>query len=269
MGGMNSAPEALADFSQESVTLVGETRQVYRIGEGPAVIVIAEMPGITPRVADFARRLADHGLTAVMPDLFGTPGREPSGAYMASSLARACISREFHILASDKTSPVVSWLRALARQEHQRCGGPGVGVVGMCFTGGFALAMTVDPVVIAPVMSQPGLPVGLTSSGRRGLGLDPADLSTIKQRTEDGMCVMGLRFTGDRAAPAERFQRLRDELGESFISVEIDSSPGNEWGYRKAAHSVLTEDYIDTPGSPTRQAMDDVIEFCTSRLITS
>lgn len=258
--------DPLADFDQVSITINDVTRSVYRSGSGPAVIVIAEMPGITPKVAEFARRLANRGMTAVLPDLFGTPGRTPSGGYMASSLVRACISREFHILASNKTSPVVGWLRELAEQEQQRCGGPGVGVVGMCFTGGFALAMTVDPVVVAPVMSQPGLPVGVTKAGRRSLGIDPAELDTIKARAESGLCVMGLRFTGDKASPAERFDRLREELGDGFIAVEIDSSPGNEWGYRKAAHSVLTEDYLDTPGSPTRRAMDDVLDFCASRL---
>lgn len=268
-GRVATAADDLADFTRESLTFDGVSHEVFRTGSGPAVIVIAEMPGITPRVAQFARRLAGHGMTAVLPDLFGVPGRPPSGGYMATSLARACISREFHILATNKTSPVVRWLRGLASVEHSRCGGPGVAVVGMCFTGGFALAMAVDPSVVAPVMSQPGLPAGVTVASRRALGLDESDLDQIKQRTADRLCVMGLRFTGDKASPPERFDRLRDELGDAFIAVEIDSSPGNEWGYRKAAHSVLTEDYIDTPGSPTRQALDDVIEFCATRLEVS
>jgi hypothetical protein len=77
---------------------------------------------------------------------------------------------------------------------------------------------------------------------------------------------MGMRFTGDKGSPAEKFVHLRAELGENFIGVEIDSSPGNPWGYRKAAHSVLTEDYSDAEGSPTRQALEDVLNFFTTRL---
>lgn len=263
---MTSATDPLTDFSCETTTLLGRRHDVYRIGSGPAVIVMTEMPGITPSVADFARRVAARGMTAVLPDLFGTPGKPVSNGYLASSMARACINREFHVFAANKTSPVVDWLRALANQEHQRCGGPGVAVVGMCFTGGFALAMTVDPVVVAPVMSQPGLPAGLTAKARGSLGLDPVHLAAVKQRADDGMCVMGLRFTEDRLSPPERFATLRRELGDAFIAVEIDSSPGNPWGYPSKAHSVLSEHYSDAPGSPTRQAMSDVLGFCATRL---
>lgn len=53
----------------------GRKRNIYRMGSGPAVIVIHEIPGITPLVADFARRVADNGMTVVLPDLLGTPGR--------------------------------------------------------------------------------------------------------------------------------------------------------------------------------------------------
>jgi len=257
---------ALADFTRETITLEGKSKDIFRLGSGPAAIVIAEMPGITPLVAEFGRRVAAAGMTAVLPNLFGTPGRPPTSAAFATSMARTCISREFHVLGGGKSSPVTRWLRALARQEHDRCGGPGVGVVGMCFTGGFALAMMVDPVVVAPVMSQPGLPIGLTTGGRSALDISDADLDAVKARTADGACVMGLRFTGDRLSPPERFDRLRRELGDAFLAVEIDSSPGNPWGYRQAAHSVLTEDYSDADGSPTKQAMTDVLAFLARNL---
>jgi dienelactone hydrolase len=257
---------ALDGFDKGSFSALGETHDVYRIGSGPAVIVIHEVPGMTPLVAAFARKVAACGLTAVLPDLFGTPGRVPSNSYVLSSMAKACVSREFATFALGKTSPVTRYLRALAEQEHQRCGGPGVGAVGMCLTGGFALAMSVDPVMIAPVLSQPSLPFALGTSRRRAVGLSDHDLRVVKDRVNDGLCVMGLRFTGDPAVPKERFARLREELGDNFIGVEIDSSESNPWGYRKGAHSVLTEDYNDAPGSPTRSALDDVLSFFTDRL---
>jgi dienelactone hydrolase len=256
----------LPGFTKEAISLLGRTRDVYRIGSGPAVIVIHEIPGITPLVAAFARKVADRGMTAVLPDLFGTPGRPPSGGYMARSVLDVCVSREFTLLASGRTSPVTAWLRALADVEHERCGGPGVGAVGMCLTGGFALAMMVDPVVVAPVLSQPALPFPLAARNRRDVGLSPDDLATVKQRAAGGTCVLGLRFTKDRAVPKERFDRLRRELGDAFIGVEIDSSSGNPWGYSTNAHCVLTEDYSDAEGSPTRVALQQVLSFFSDRL---
>jgi dienelactone hydrolase len=258
--------DTLADFEQSSFTSDGVDHTLYRLGTGPAVIVVSEMPGITPHVADFARKVAAAGLTAVLPHVFGDDGRAISGGYVASSFAKACVSREFAVLATGKTSPVITWLRALARDEHERCGGPGVGAVGMCFTGGFALAMMVEDAVVAPVLSQPSLPIGLTKAQKSDLGLTPADRQRVVERALAGTCVLGLRFSGDKMSPPERFGALRELLGDQFISVELDSSPGNPHGHRKMAHSVLTEDLDDRPGTPTRQALEQVLAFFTERL---
>ncbi|MCU1452561.1 MAG: Dienelactone hydrolase [Acidimicrobiales bacterium] len=258
----------LDGFSEGTFEHDGTSRTVFRRGEGPAVIIIEEVPGITPLVAAFARRVADLGCTAVMPSLFGTPGKEPSALYALQTAAGACVSREFTMFVRGRASPITVWLRALAHHEHEACGGPGVGAVGMCLTGGFALAMMVDETVLAPVLSQPSLPVALTKAHRRDLGISDADLARIKERcaTED-LCVLGLRFTGDKLAPAERFVRLREELGDAFVGVEIDSSPGNPSGHPKAAHSVLTEHLIDEPGQPTRDALDQVLDLFRSKLL--
>jgi dienelactone hydrolase len=181
-------------------------------------------------------------------------------------ISRACISREFATLALGRTSPVTAWLRALAQQAHAECGGPGVGAVGMCLTGGFALAMMVDDVVLAPVLSQPSLPFALGKQRRRDVGLSDRDLARVKERCAEGCEVLGLRFTGDRAVPPQRFARLKAELGDAFIAVDIDSSPGNPDGYRKAAHSVLTEDLRDEEGTATRAALDQVLRFFEAKL---
>ena len=262
--------DTLQDFAASAFTHAGRTRTVFRKGSGPAVIVISEIPGITPLVADFARRVADLGLSAVLPHLFGEPGKEPTNAYGVRSMVHACVSREFMTWATGKTSPAIDWCRALARSEHERCGGPGVGAVGMCLTGGFALGMMVDDAVVAPVLSQPSLPFGMTGAQKRDLGISAVDLGIVKQRVEDdGVCVLGLRFSGDRLAPAERFDRLRQELGDGFIGVTIDSSKGNPHGIRPAAHSVLTEDLVDEPGHPTRDALDRVLGHFRERLLTA
>ena len=257
---------ALEGFTKESFEADGKRRDVYRIGSGPAVIVISEIPGITPLVAQFGRRVAAAGCTAVLPVLFGEPGRPPTAGYALRSMGPACISREFSAFALKRTSPVTVWLRKLAAAEHERCGGPGVGVVGMCFTGGFALAMMVDDVVVAPVLSQPSLPFPLSKRFKADVGISDADLARVKERTAAGTCVLGLRFSNDPFCFAERFETLRRELGDKFIAVEIDSAPGNPYGHPKQAHSVLTEHLVDEPGTPTRAALDRTLAFFCENL---
>ncbi len=261
--------QALEGFTPEPFESGGKRRDVYRMGDGPAVIVMAEVPGITPRVAEFGRRVAAIGCTAVLPHLFGQPGGAPSMGAMVKTMGPACISREFSILALKKTSPITVWLRALARHEHERCGGPGVGAVGMCFTGGFGLAMMVDDTVVAPVLSQPSLPFPIGRARKADIGISEADLARVKERVAAGTCVLGLRFSHDPFCFPERFDTLRRELGDGFIAVELDSSPDNPHGHPKAAHSVLTEHLDDRPGTPTRAALDQVLEFFRDRLVAT
>jgi dienelactone hydrolase len=257
---------ALEGFTEESFEAEGKRRTIFRGGSGPAVIVISEMPGITPGVAAFGRNVIAAGCTVVMPSLFGDPGRPPSGAYLFESIGPACVSREFSSLALKRTSPITVWLRKLAAAEHERCGGPGVGVVGMCFTGGFALAMMVDDIVLAPVLSQPSLPFPVSKRHKADIGISDADLSRVKQRTSEGACLLGLRFSNDPFCREDRFATLRRELGDAFIAVEIDSSPGNPHGHPKNAHSVLTEHLQDREGTPSRAALDQTLTFFREKL---
>ncbi|HVA75466.1 MAG TPA: dienelactone hydrolase family protein [Acidimicrobiales bacterium] len=257
--------DLLAGFEREEFTAGSISHDIYRSGTGPAVIVISEIPGMTPNVIGFAERVRDLGCTAVLPHLFGVPGQPPSTAYVFETIARLCVSKEFAGMALGRAGPVMSWLRALARAEHERCGGPGVGVVGMCYTGGFGLAMAVDDSVVAPVLSQPSLPFAVTRSRRSDIQVSPAEWQTIQARAD--LCVIGLRFTGDRAVPPERFKLLREKLGDRFIAVELDSSKGNPYGHPANAHSVLTEHLDDRPGTPTREALDKVLGFLRERLL--
>jgi dienelactone hydrolase len=268
------ADNDLHDYERATFTHDGKARTVFRKGTGPAVIVIAEIPGITPKVVAFADRVADVGCTAVLPHLFGEPGRDPmtggpasTAAYALSSLVPACISREFTVLATGRTSPVVAWLRALAAHEHRRCGGPGVGAVGMCFTGGFALAMATDDRLLAPVLSQPSMPLALTTRAKRSIDISPADLDIVKRRcAAEGLQVLGLRFRGDRLVPRERFAYLAEQLGDAFVAVEIDDDAANP-DAAMSAHSVLTEHLVDAPGEPTRAALDIVLDLFRTKLL--
>jgi dienelactone hydrolase len=251
----------LAGWQRDTFSHRDLTRTVYRQGTGPGVVVIHEVPGVTPKVAEFGQRVVDAGFRVVMPSLFGTPGKTMSMPYILRSFTGGCVSKEFHAWALRSTSPMTEFCRALAADLHERCGGPGVGAVGMCFTGGFALAMMVDDRMLAPVLSQPSLPLPVGAGRKRDLNLSDADLARVKERAAAGQCVLGLRFTNDPAVPAARFERLREELGERFIAVDIDSSKGNQWGFPRSAHSVLTEHLVDEPGNPTRDALDRVLQF--------
>ncbi|HYI62589.1 MAG TPA: dienelactone hydrolase family protein [Acidimicrobiales bacterium] len=272
---MGASTAELEGFERTEFTHEGTTRAVYRAGTGPMVVVIAEIPGITPSMVTFAHRVMDLGCSVALPHLFGEPGRDPdrSGPRSnlgdaLSSIGRACVSREFHVLATGRTSPVMGWLRALGRELHEECGGPGIGVVGMCFTGGFALGMVADAPVLAPVLSQPSLPFGLTAKHKRDVGLSPEDVdAAVAACAAKDLQVIGLRFTGDKLSPPERFATLRRLLGDRFVGVEIDSSSGNEWGHPKIAHSVLTTDLVDEPGQPTREALDLVLDLFRTRLL--
>jgi dienelactone hydrolase len=258
-------PNALADFTETQFTHDGETRTVYRAGSGPGVVVMSEMPGITPNVAAFAQRLVDAGFTIAMPQLFGEAGRGPSVPYVLKSLTQGCVSREFTTWALNRTSPIIDWLRALARDLHEQCGGPGVGAIGMCFTGGFALAMAVDETMLAPVLSQPSLPFAGGRARKRALGLSDADLATVAAREE--VCVLAMRFTGDPAVPAPRFEHLREVFGDRLIAIEIENRKGkNPHHLPKTAHSVVTEHLVDEPGHPTKEALDRVLSFFKERL---
>ncbi len=258
-------PNAVDGFTETKFTHNGETRTVYRGGSGPGIVVMSEMPGITPNVIAFAQRLVDAGFTVAMPYMFGETGRGPSVPYVLKSMTEACVSREFSSWALDRTSPIIDWLRALARDLHEQCGGPGVGAIGMCFTGGFALAMAVDETMLAPVLSQPSLPFAGGKTRKRALGLSDADLATVAAREE--LCVLAMRFTGDPAVPSERFEHLREVFGDRLIAIEIENRKGrNPYNLPKTAHSVVTEHLVDEPGHPTKDALDQVLAFFKQRL---
>lgn len=259
---MNPAPMSpdIADFTRRDFTFGGRTKPVLCLGgEGPAVIVIHEVYGFTPPLARFCRWVADAGMRVYAPILIGKPdasNREHAGAI---DILRLCVSREFTLFRAGRSSPVVDWLKPLARQAHDECGGSGVGVIGMCLTGGFALAMAVDPVVLAPVLSQPSMPVGKHAD----LDISASDLATVKRRTiDEGLTLRGYRFTGDTLARHEKFVTLEREFGNAFCGTELPDSAANPDGIMsegKPPHSVFTRDLIDAAGEPTRQAADEVI----------
>ena len=253
----------LADFESREITLLGVAKRVFVAGSGPAVIVMTEMPGITPHVARFARFVRDAGFTVFMPDLFGDAGRPIGPLYIAGSVLRACISREFRALAANASSPVTRWLRALAAHAHPLCGGRGVGAIGMCFTGNFALSLMLEPAVRAPVLSQPSLPIGRAG----GMHIAPDELAAVKERMErEDLTVLAYRFEGDAFCRAERFAAYQAALGDRFVPRVLPDSAANPDAPMKNPHSVVTLHLVDRAGEPTRAALDEILGFFGRRL---
>ena len=263
------ADDPLDDFHRRPICLEDVTRHVYVSGIGPAVIVMAEMPGISPHVARFSRWVREAGFTVYMPSLFGQDGAAARADEGLQVLRRACVSAEFRALAGQGASPVTSWLRALARLALQECGGDGVGAVGMCFTGNFALSMMLEPAMLAPVLAQPSLPLD-----------DPAavessaeELAALRARLErDDLTVLAYRFAGDRHCRAERFAAYRAALGPRFVGRVLPDSAANPDPppfFRDVVggpHSVLTAHLVDAEGEPTARARDEVLAFLRQRL---
>jgi dienelactone hydrolase len=261
-------PEAdLTGWSVAPFTGGGYTHDVYRKGEGPGVVLIPEIPGIHPGVLGLGNHLVDNGFTVAIPSLFGEPGRPISVGYVLPTIARACVAREFAAFATNKQRPVSVFLRALARDLKASTPGKGVGVIGQCFTGGFALAAAVDDSVLAPVLSQPSVPFPLTPRQRRDPGVSDVELNAFKDRAaSEGLCAMGLRFSEDKVVPGERFTALKERLGDAFEVIEIDSGPGNEHGFGRMAHSVLTNEVREVDGQPAYEARKRVVAFLNERL---
>ena len=253
----------IGDFTYFEFADGGIAHRVYRKGSGPAVVLMHEAPGMASATIALGEEIASHGFTVFMPLFFGRPGEN---RLLFNSL-RLCVSREFHVFAARGGSPIVNWLRALCRAAWAECSGPGVGVIGMCLTGNFAIALMADGSVLAPVASQPSLPVAFTSRGHAALGVTDSELAAAKSRCAAGVPLLCLRFSNDRSIPRERFEALRAAFGAGFRGIEIDSAPGNAHDLPPKAHSVLTLDFVDREGHPTRQARDRVLGFLAEQLL--
>jgi len=258
-----------ADFASEGIT-----HTVYRIGQGPPVVLMHELPGMSPACIGWAREVAAAGFSVFMPLLFGRPNDRRGLAF----LPQLCISREFRLLSTDGQRPVVTWLRALCRHARIACGSSGVGVIGMCLTGNFAIALMADDSVLAPVSSQPALPpVGwlpgpLGTAGRAAVAVTSDELASAQARAQAGVSLLCLRFSNDRISPMERFQAIQAALGDGCTlfrlgsSDGIDSAPGNPYGLPASAHSVLTDEHADNPAHPSRLAREAVLSHLRKHL---
>ena len=263
-------PDPLDDFSPRRIDIDGIARTVHVAGCGPAVIVMPEMPGIGPHLARFARWVRDAGFTVWMPSLFGRDGALPDAEEAIATFRHTCVGAQFRALATEQPSPIALWLRGLARNAHAECGGPGVGAIGMCFTGNFALSMMLEPAVLAPVLCQPSMPL----EDAAALESPPAVLAAVRQRLErEDLSVLAWRFAGDRFCTAQRFAAYAAALGERFDGRVLPDAAANRADLPpffehviKGPHSVVTVHLVDAAGEPTLAARDAILAFLARRL---
>jgi dienelactone hydrolase len=238
----------LEGFERFELADGGVSKPVYRAGEGPAVLLIHELPGMVPECVELGRRIAAAGYAVYMPLLFGEPLRN----YGATPLLWPCIWKEFSVLSTHGASPAAGWLRALARRAFAERGGKGVAAIGMCFTGRFALSLMMEPSLIAPVVCQPG---GTYSDSALGIPEAEWENAVARSKAED-IPVLGFRFEGDTLCKAARFDTLRAGFGERFRERVL---PGKK-------HSVLTLHFKSL--SPEDQALvwNELRSFLLERL---
>lgn len=245
------------DFTQGDIA-----HPVYRRGDGPGVLLMHELPGMTAECLSLAERIRKRGFRVYLPLFFGEPGVK-SGTLRVFTI---CLRREFSCLASEQSSPITTWLRTLIARIANECGSK-VGVIGMCFTGNFVFSLMIDPQVSAPITCQPALPVfAFTAAGKSALTLAPGELAAARQRAAAGVTLLGFRFPEDWICAKERFDRLRREFGPAFQPVEIDSSPNNFYKIDKGAHAVFTEQFVDRPDHPTYRALETALTFLEKQL---
>ena len=241
----------------------GIEHSVFYACQGPGIVLLHELPGMTEEFWRLAHWLSEH-FTVWAPDLFGKRST-PTSPHPTRLTLRACISREIHLFADNDPGPITQWLRALSRKLHDQIGGPGIGVIGMCMTGNFALTLALDPWVTAPVSSQPGLPAsGVFKKRHGGLQMSATEKAELAARDVD---VMALRFAGDKLCRAARFDAIRAVIGDDrFKDHVIDDKERNPNGPLKFPHSVLTADLIDADDSVTKQKLGEVISFLRARI---
>jgi len=223
----------------------GGTGEVYCIeNDGPGVVILHELPGMTPECLDLGIQIADAGFSVYLPLLFGEAGKQ------LGVVRQICIFHQWNRLAKRKATPMTDWIRALGREVHRRHGGAGIGAIGMCLTGGFIIPLLLDEHLLAPVSSQPALPWGFRKAVRSSLGFSADELESARHRAEEkNLTILGFRYESDGQCPAEKLDTMESLFGDRFQRIQY---PGSK-------HSVLTKDRVP-------DAVERTISFLRSAL---
>lgn len=203
--------------------------EVHRIGSGPPLILLHEVPGTGPHFVELAKNLAAEGYTVYAPVFFGTFGHREG----KTSLVKRCASRDWNCVgntlsrAAEDLEKTVDVVRALHKAQD-------IGVIGMCLTGNLPLAVASEANIGAVVLAQPALPIASGPLVRK-IGLTEAQIAEAKS---GNVPMLTFGFTEDCIAPPERLQALKDVFGEQLrvLPVEVEDEKD---AFR--FHAVLTD----------------------------
>jgi dienelactone hydrolase len=251
-------PDYVSSSFEHETRLGIITRRVLRHeATGPTVILMHESPGVSESTFAVAAVLLKHDYRIVMPVLLDVPWTGPGFRHQVANMIKLCVAREISALSQGGTGAIVEWLRGLADAEFASTNGRPVGVIGMCFSGGFALGMITNPHVKAAVMSQPALPA-VFSLRHSDLGLSKEDLEDIHDLVGKGGCIRAMRFTRDWKSPPARMKLIHKEFPDAEC-CEIKSE-------KRSLHSVLAL-AVDAPtGSELGRALRATIAFLDRHL---
>lgn len=225
---------------------------LYSLGDGAPVVLIQELPGIGPETISLAERLAAAGFAVTMPHLLGPLGK----TNLVGNLFRVfCMRREFALFAKGRSSPIVSWLASLCQHVKAQSGAAGVGVIGMCLTGNFAITLMADDAVLASVAAQPAMPF----AGRAALHMSQAEIEAARDGIDAAGPMLAYRFENDKICKAVKFDAINSAFNQDKGRVSLRTLPGD-------GHSVFTMDFVDEDGHPTKQALEEVTAYLSERL---
>lgn len=253
---ISHTPISQFEHSSFSAPIAGKhevSHDIYSLGEGPPVVLIQELPGIGKETLRLADKLIAAGFSVVLPHLFG-PLEKTS---MVGNLIRVmCMRREFALFAANRSSPIVDWLRALCRHVRNSRNASGVGVIGMCLTGNFAITLIGEESVLAAVSSQPAMPFHRQDA----LHMSEEDVKLARHGLEQSGPMLGFRFAGDKLSTAAKFACIHEAFNDDEMErVRLCTLPGD-------GHSVFTLDFVDEEGHPTHEALAQVIGYFKERL---
>jgi len=266
--------DKLEDFDKAPFSAAGLTFDVYASGNaGPPVIVLHEATNLTPQVASFARVLVGAGFRVHMPSLVGNAG-DPFGGVDLAEWGQICLNKAFKGLVGSSTRPVVMWIRALVQKVTGLAPGQRVGVIGMCFSGGFALGAATEPAVAGAVACQPALPlvgafpvIGAVTGADDEIDLDAGDLDILRHRLDAGdLRLQGYRFMEDGISPCDRMRKLTAVLGGGLDARCLPTNQPTAATPHPKHHSVISLQLVDEVGEPTREARDRIVQFLDWRL---
>jgi dienelactone hydrolase len=235
-------PGATEDFELVSEY---EPRTVLRTGppSGPAVVLLHELPGLSPADMGLARCLAKEGFSVYLPLLFGTRGQDN----WLLGYFQSCGRSTFECSKLSTNSPILGWVRTVCRRVADQAHGP-IAVIGMCLTGAFPLACLADPRVRGAILCQPTIPFSLAGTPddeqKFDLGVDPRDLDVA---VRSGVPILAMRYTADTKCPPQRMMILRWAFRDKVAVIEL----GGE-----GRHSTLA-------GNFDEGAFADVVSYLT------